>query len=112
MCICVSVYVCVCVCVCLYVYVCFATYVQWYVMQVCNVYVHLEDQIGTQSMCKGSIYGNKMHVQRTNPMWHDVHMYREPILWDSACSYTYLSVCTVSQVTFLCHVRKTSYKGT
>ena len=88
MCICVSVYV---VCVCLYVYVCFATYVQWYVMQVCNVYVHLEDQMGTQSMYKGSICGNKMH-----PMWHDVHMYREPILWDSACMYSITSDVSMS----------------
>ena len=87
--VCVPVYVCVCmscVCLCLCVCVCVATCIQWCVMQVCNVCVHLEDpQLGTQYVYKGSIYGNTMHVQRTNPMGHDVHMYRGPILWDSAC---------------------------
>ena len=50
--------------------------------------------MGTQCTYNGPIVwgynactkGNAMHVQRTNPMGHDVHMYRGPILWDSACS--------------------------
>ena len=29
-----------------------------------------------QYVYKGSIYENTMHVQRTHPMEHDVHMYR------------------------------------
>ena len=63
-------------------------------MQVYNVCLRLEDQMGTQCTYNGPIVwgynactkGNAMHAQRTNPIGHDVHMYRGPILWDSACS--------------------------
>ena len=61
----------------------------------------------TQCMYKGSIYGNIMHVQRTNPTGIDVQMYRGPIVLDSAWSYTYLR-----KVRALCHVRMVSYKET
>ena len=43
---------------------------------------------GTQCVYKGSLYGNTMHVQRTNPMGHDVHMYKEPILWGTMFTCT------------------------
>ena len=130
-CVCVSVCayrVCVCQCVCrMCACVCEcvlpSAYSGVYYASVCK----LEDQMGTQiyvqwSNCmdtmhaqrthpmriqcwyKGSIYGNTMHVQRANPMGHDVHMHIQPILWDSACSYTFLHVCTVSQWRALCHV--------
>ena len=113
MCLCISVCACrVCVCVRAHMSVCMScvcecvcTCIQWCVLCKCTMYVY-EDQMETQCTYNGPILWEHNALQRTNPMWHDVHMYREPILWDSACSYTYLSVCTVSQVRAVCHCTK------
>ena len=92
-------FVCVCVCCHMYTVVC--------VMQVCNVCVHLEDQMGTQCVYKGSIYGNTMHVQRTNRM-NTMCTCTE----DQSYGTAYQCLCTVSEVRALYHVRKASYKET
>ena len=128
-CLCISVCACrVCVCVraCLCVYVvcvpvfvsvcahaysgvCYAS-VQY--MCTCRgpdgdtLYIQWSNPIGMQCMRKGLILwghnvGTKDQSKGTQCM------YREPILWDSACSYTYLCVCTVSQVIgAVCHCTK------
>ena len=57
-------------------------------------------------MCtKDQPHRDWMHKKRTNPMSTRC-MYSRPILWDAACSYTYL--CTVRA---LCQVRRTIYMG-
>ena len=87
----VCVFVCMCVLPHVYTVVC--------VMQVCNVCVHLEDQMRTQCVYKGSIYGSTMHVKRTNPMskmctctedqsYGTVHV----------VTHTNVYICTVSEV--------------
>ena len=55
-------------------------------------------------------------VQRTNPTGIGCTnrgptrcIYSQPILWDAACSYTYL--CTYVHVRVLCHVGRTIYMG-
>ena len=105
MCVCVRACVCVCVCMCVCVgcvCVCVCVLPHVYNDVVCNVsrgsngdtmYVQSYGTMHAQTI----IYGNTMHVQRTNPMGHDVHMYTGLILWDSACSCTFVRVCTVSQ---------------
>ena len=62
-CACVSV-CCVCACVSVFVCVLPHLYNGVCVMQVCNVRVHLEDQIGTQCMYNDSILGDTIHVQK------------------------------------------------
>ena len=60
-------------------------------------------------MHKGHIlYGHNVPVftvQRTNPIWVQC-MHRGPILWDAACTHTYVQ----SQVRALCHVLRAMYK--
>ena len=59
-----------------------------------TMHVQRTNPMGTQCVCKGSIYGNAMHVQRIT----EHQSYRQ-------CMY--LRVNTVSHVS---HVRKASYK--
>ena len=87
-CVCVLSCVCVCVCMCMWPHVysgvCYAS-----VQCMCT----FRRPTAGDTIC----VGNTMHVQRTNPMGHDVHVYRGPILWDSACKlHIHVPTCMYS----------------
>ena len=59
-----------------------------------TMHVQKNNPIGTRGTCvyKGPTLWGSMHKQRTNSMSTQC-TYRRPMLWNNACSYTYLCTC-------------------